>query len=135
MEFLRMDIILAACISAFLAVLGKIVWDWFQSGRVTDQYIKKTDLNFDKELYMKKTDCAALRQSCCVQELKRDFAKFKESDSRHEATADSRIKVLEDKVKESQLDSKEIKGDISDIKEKLTQLLTIFEERWGNEHK
>ena len=49
--------IILATVAGFI---GKIIWDWFKSGRL------------EKGLYVKTVDCEKNREKCCLPQLKRD---------------------------------------------------------------
>lgn len=118
------SIIVSGVAGAGLALSGKIVWDWIQSGR-----IKQGDY------YVTVKKCDQIRKECCVSKIKTDFQAHKENDGRHDADTDSRLKVVEQELRDGREDFKTIRADITAINLSLKQISTILEIRWGNGQK
>ena len=96
--------------------LGKVLWDWFNGGRV-----EKT------APYMTVKACEECRQRCCVADLKKSVAAHSQEAEGFKAQTEERLKSIDKRLDRGSEDFKAIMGEISEIKESLIRISTSFE--------
>lgn len=91
-------------IGAVIGFIFKIVYDWFKSGRI------------EKGEYVKVQDCQHVREKCCIGQLKKDNATFK-----------TRLDAVEKSLDAGRQDFRQIRQDISKMKEHMAGMKSLLE--------
>ncbi len=101
---MKINPVILIVLSAVTGFIVKIIWDWFQSGRL------------EKGVYMKAADCENHRDKCCLPQIKKDIGILKVEMMAHEKSLD-----------QGREDFRLLRKDIGGIKESLAGIKIVLE--------
>ena len=99
-----------------LGVAGKIIYDWFKSGRV-----KKG------EYYMTVQACESCRDKCCVHQIKSSVNEHMRSESYNDSEVHTRLANIEKRMDEARDDNSKLREDVGGIKSALDKMTAVIE--------
>lgn len=111
------DPITVIFIAAFVALLGKVVWDWMKKGE-----------------YRTVQSCDECRQTCCVNSVKTKLAEHIQTEGGTQQRLTNIEHGLQDAKdltaalwKESKEDAKELRREVKTVNDTLTSIKSVFE--------
>ena len=98
-----------------LGVAGRLLYDYFKSGRVqTGDY------------YMTVKSCEECREKCCVHPLKTVLYEHINQERGNDSKVDNRLKNIEDRMAEAREDSAKIQVEVAGIRSALDKMAGAF---------
>jgi hypothetical protein len=104
-----------------LLVIGWIVKGWvenYRSGRVEK-----------KAIYVSSADCQAIRDKCCVTQIKKDLAAEHSDLESFQRETKIRLRAVEKRLDQGREDFQAIRRDIGEINKTLASMAAILEQR------
>ena len=113
---MTLDVLVGAAIALFVTVVGKIIWDYLQSGRTKQG-----------EFYMTEAACETCRQNCCVTSIKTTLAEHIKVEAGQDSEVKQRLINIEQRIKEAREDNAKIKDEVGGIRSALDKMVGMFE--------
>jgi len=99
-----------------LGVAGRLLYDYFKSGRV-----KKG------EYYMTVAACEACREKCCVHHIKEVMQHHINDESYNDSKVNTKLESIEKRMDEAREDNAKLREDVGGIKSALDKMTAVIE--------